>query len=86
MDYNLTFNNQKVDAMSLIMHSISELLISNIKMSFCTTLLLAIRRFLSTYLYCVNVIALTVTFYLDYSSTHHLLPTLVLSGALAKLM
>jgi len=72
--------------MSSISHLISELVTSKIKMSLCITLLLAVQKFLSTYLSFVNVIVLTCTLYLDYTPDSCLISTLVFSGALANLM
>jgi len=81
-----TFSNQAVGAMSSILHLISEPATSKVKMSLCITLLLAIQKFLSTYLSFVNVIVLTCTLYLDYTPDNRLVSTLVFSGALANLM
>jgi len=86
MGKSYTFNNQAVDAMSSILHLISELATSKVKMSLCVTLLLAVQKFLSTYLYFVNVIVLTCTLYLNYTPDSCLNSTLVFSRALANLI
>jgi len=83
---NLTFNNQAVGEMSSILHLIFELATSKVKMSLYIALLLAVQKFLSTYLSFANVIVLTCTLYLDYTPDNCLISTLVFSGALANLM